>query len=66
MTDAHAQGWRRAGPHELVHSAGWRIVSCIIQGEPRHMLWHGDETQGNFPSVDVAIAKHVELLGQVR
>jgi hypothetical protein len=66
MTYAAAHGWTRIGPYELVHPTGWRIASCIIQGKPRHILWHGGETQGNFSSVDVAVAKHVELLGQGR
>jgi hypothetical protein len=66
MTYAAAHGWTRVGPYELVHPTGWKIASCIIQGKPGHILWHGGETQGNFPSVDVAVAKHVELLGQGR
>ena len=66
MTYAAEHGWTRTGPFELVHPTGWRIASCFAQGKPRYMLWHGDETHGHFPSVDVAIAKHVELLGQVR
>jgi hypothetical protein len=66
MTYAAAHGWTRVDPYELVHPAGWRIASCIIQGKPRHILGHGGDTQGNFPGFDVAVAKHVELLGSGR
>jgi hypothetical protein len=66
MTYAAAHGWTQVGPYELVHPAGWRIASCIIQGTPRHILWHGSETKRNFPGVDDAVAKHVEVLGQGR
>lgn len=56
-------GWRRDGDHALVHPSGWSIARYRIDGVWTYMLWHGDETQGRFPTVDAAKRRHAELTG---
>ncbi|MEX3606296.1 MAG: hypothetical protein VB142_08330 [Burkholderia sp.] len=56
-------GWRRTGPYEFVHPAGWTITNHIIRAKSVWLLRQAAAEHGNYKSADEARRRHAELSG---
>lgn len=54
-------GWKQDSAYGWSHPTGWTIGRYIVGGRETFMLWHGNEIQGQFPTLEAAQAKHREL-----
>lgn len=59
--DASGYGWTHYDAEGK--PSGWLVGLYRINGEPTYMLWHGNETQGRFGTLELAQGKHAELTG---
>lgn len=59
--DASGYGWTYYDGEGK--ATGWLVGLYRINGTPTYMLWHGNETQGKFDTLELAQGKHAELTG---
>lgn len=58
--------WKQDSAYGWSHPSGWTIGRYVVNGVPTFMLWHGAETQGQFNTLELAKARHGELVPAAR